>query len=178
MIGNIRWRRGQYQFGSVASLTIYRPLLGEGHADLEQHWERMWSTRVDLQNRGIHALDLAKHCVCAQAIAAVDIALWDALGKALEQPVYKLLGGYRDRVPVIAIGGYLRSGASRPSLEEEVAHYQSGQISGMKLKVGSLSIAEDIERARLARRVGGDRFHLCTAPTRLDSGEAMTFAGG
>ena len=102
----------QYQFEVCRIVnTIYRPLLeGRDVRDLEQHWERMWSTRVDLQNRGIHALDLAKHCVCAQAIAAVDIALWDALGKALEQPVYKLLGGYRDRVPVIAIGGYVMKG--------------------------------------------------------------------
>ena len=34
-----------------------------------------------------------------RAISAIDVALWDIKGKALGQPVYKLLGGYRDRVP-------------------------------------------------------------------------------
>ena len=79
---------------------IYRPfLVGMDVRDLEKHWERMWDQEVDLGYRGIHTLDLAKHCVRTQAIAAVDIALWEALGKSLRQPVYKLLGGFRERVP-------------------------------------------------------------------------------
>lgn len=50
---------------------IFRPLLVGGDVrDVEAHWERMWTTRIDLNNRGIHTLDLAKHCVHTQAIAA------------------------------------------------------------------------------------------------------------
>jgi D-arabinonate dehydratase len=171
----------QYQLDVCRTVnTIYRPLLvGEDVRDLERLWECMWNTPVDLGNRGIHTLDLAKHCVCTQAIAAVDIALWDALGKALSQPVYKLLGGYRDRVPVIAIGGYLRKGASLASLEEEIEHYKAERISGMKLKVGSLSVEEDIERARTARKAGGNDFHLCTDSNQSWTlEEALTFARG
>lgn len=160
--------------------TTYRSLLVGGDVrDISRHWEKMWGTRVDLQNRGIHNLDLAKHCACTQAIAAVDIALWDALGKALKQPVYKLLGGYRDRVPVIAIGGYLKKGPSLSSLEEEVAHYREAQISGMKLKVGSLSVEEDLARARVARKVGGESFHLCVDANQAWTVEqAIAFARG
>src|SRR6185503_7244959 len=78
---------------------IFRPLVVGGDVrEIERHWERLWGTRIDLNNRGIHSLDLAKHCVHMQAIAAVDIALWDALGRALDKPVYKLLGGVRDQV--------------------------------------------------------------------------------
>ena len=158
--------------------TVFRQLLlGEDVRDLERLWDGMWRARVDLGFRGIHTLDLAKHCVRTQAIAAVDIALWDALGKALSQPVYKLLGGFRNRVPVIAIGGYLRKGTSLASLEEEIEHYRSEGINGMKLKVGSLSVEEDIERVRLARRVGGRDFHLCTdANQAWTVEEAMAFA--
>lgn len=149
---------------------IFRPLLvGRDVRDVEAHWQRMWETRVDLNNRGIHSLDLAKHCARMQAIAAVDIALWDALGKALGQPVYKLLGGFRDRVPVIAIGGYVMKGKSSADLEAEVAYYREQGIAGMKLKVGKLSVEEDIERTRLARRIGGPDFHLCT-----DSNQSWT----
>ena len=114
--------------------AVYRPLLLAGDVRaVEAHWERMWNERVDLNNRGIHTLDLAKHCVRAQAIAAVDIALWDALGKSLNQPVWRLLGGYRDRVPVIAIGGYVMKGRTLADLESEIQHYQEQHIAGMKL---------------------------------------------
>ena len=37
--------------------------------------------------------------IFALALSAVDVALWDIKGKALEQPLWKLLGGHRDRVP-------------------------------------------------------------------------------
>ncbi len=169
----------QYNFDVCRVVNeIYRPLLIGGDVrDVEAHWQRMWNIRVDLNNRGIHSLDLAKHCVLTQAIAAVDIALWDALGKLLQQPVYKLLGGYWDQVRVIAIGGYVMQGGSITDLKSEIEYYKAQQVLGMKLKVGSLSVEEDIERARLARKIGGPDFHLCTDSNQAWTvDEAMEFA--
>lgn len=159
---------------------VYNPLLSGGDArDVEAHWQRMWDQRLDLGNRGIHTLDLAKHCVRTQAIAAVDIALWDALGKSLRQPVHKLLGGCRERVPVIAIGGYIMAGKSPVELEAEIDHYRSGGIGGIKLKVGRLSIEEDIDRTRRARKAGGADFHLCVdANQSWPVASALEFAHG
>ena len=51
-------------------------------------------------------IDMINRAILMQAIAAIDNAIWDALGKLYNVPLYRLLGGYRDRVPVIAIGGY------------------------------------------------------------------------
>ncbi|MFH1628759.1 MAG: mandelate racemase/muconate lactonizing enzyme family protein [Pseudomonadota bacterium] len=163
----------QYHFQVCRVVNdIYRPLLVGGDVrDVELHWERMWSTQVDLHNRGIHTLDLAKHCVLTQAIAAVDIALWDALGKSLGQPVYKLLGGYRDRVPVIGTAGYFRDTDDRVSLEREIEHLKERQLYGMKLKVGKHPIEEEIERVRFARKIGGPDFHIC-----IDSNQSWTVA--
>jgi D-arabinonate dehydratase len=160
--------------------TVYRPLLaGRDARDVEAHWEAMWNQRVDLDYRGIHTLDLAKHCAQAQAVAAVDIALWDALGKALGQPVFKLLGGWRDRVPVIAIGGYIMTGKKPADLETEILGYKEKQIFGMKLKVGKVSVEEDIQRTRLARKVGGPEFHLCVdANQSWTVAQAIQFARG
>jgi L-alanine-DL-glutamate epimerase-like enolase superfamily enzyme len=160
--------------------AVYRPLLVGGDVrDIEAHWDRLWNERADLNQRGIHTLDLAKHCVRTQAIAAVDIALWDALGKSLNQPVHKLLGGYQDRVPVIAIGGYVMDGKTPADLETEIEHYKKLQIAGMKLKVGKLSVEEDIERTRLARKVGGPKFHLCVdANQSWTVAQAVQFARG
>jgi D-arabinonate dehydratase len=161
----------QYQLDVCRVVNeVYRPLLvGCDVRDVEANWERLWHTRVDLNNRGIHTLDLAKHCVLTQAIAAVDNASWDALGKALKQPVHKLIGGYRERVPVLAIGGYVMPGKTLADLEAEIEYYKVHGIIGMKLKVGHLSVEEDIERARFARKVAGPDFHLCT-----DSNQAWT----
>jgi len=171
----------QYQLDVCRIVNqIFRPLLVGGDVrDVEAHWERMWHARIDLNNRGIHTLDLAKHCVQTQAIAAVDIALWDALGKSLRQPVYKLLGGSRNKVPVIAIGGYVMKGKTIADLDTEIQHYLDQGIQGMKLKVGKLSVEEDIERARRARKIGGPKFHLCTDSNQSWTVEdAMKFARG
>lgn len=160
--------------------THYRPLLVGGDVrDVERHWERMWRTHVDFGNRGIHTLDLAKHCIHSQAIAAADLALWDALGKALGQPVAKLLGGYADKVRVIGIGGYMNPGKTASDLEEEIAGFHEQGIGGMKLKVGKNPVEQDIERARLARKAGGKDFLLCTdANQSWTVEEAVMFARG
>ena len=149
---------------------IYNPLLAGGDVtDVERHFDVMWNKKLDLDQRSIHTLDLAKHCARMQAIGAVDIAIWDALGKTLNLPVYKLLGGFRDKVPIIAIGGYVMKGKTIADLETEVAHYLELGMSGMKLKVGHLSVEEDIERVRRARKIAGPKFHLC-----VDANQAWT----
>lgn len=171
----------QYQLDVCRIVNqIYRPLLlGRDVRDVEANWEQMWNTRVDMNNRGIHTLDLAKHCAETQAIAAVDNASWDALGKLLNQPVYKLLGGYRDRVPVLAIGGYVMEGKTLADLEAEIEYYKAHGVFGMKLKVGHLSVDEDIERAQVARKAGGPDFHLCAdANQSWTVSDAMRFARG
>ena len=105
--------------------------------------------------------------------------MWDALGKALKQPVYKLLGGFRDRVRVIAIGGYIRDGDPTQNLIDEIESYKSMGVLGLKLKVGKLSIDEDLERTRLARKIGGDDFLLSVdANQAWTVDEAVQFARG
>ena len=151
---------------------IYGPMLvGDDVRNVESHWQRMWDTRIDLGNRSIHTLDLAKQCALMQAIAGVDMAIWDALGKVLDQRVSSLLGGYRNKIPVIAIGGYVMKDKGIADLGTEIQHYLDMEIHGMKLKVGRLTVEEDVERARLARKIGGPKFHLC-----VDANQSWTVA--
>lgn len=91
------------------------------------------------------------------ACASVDVALWDAVGKALDIPLWKLWGGYRDSVPVITIGGYYAEDAD---ITREVKGLVENQFAGMKFKVGGLSPEEDAERVRQARDAAGDAFAL------------------
>src|SRR6185369_6460748 len=68
------------------------------------------------------------------AISAVDIALWDLLGKSAQQPVYRLLGGRtKPRIPVYASRLY-----STPldELAREAAKYKSEGYKAMKLRFG------------------------------------------
>jgi L-alanine-DL-glutamate epimerase-like enolase superfamily enzyme len=86
---------------------VVRPLLlGEDPF----YRERIWQTLKERQRLHLGTLS-------DRVVAAVDIALWDLAGKALGQPVYKLLGGYRDRVKAYAstmCGDELEGGLDSP----------------------------------------------------------------
>ncbi len=111
-----------------------------------------------------------------QAIAAVDIALWDAMGKTLDLPLYRLLGGYRSTLPVIAIGAYYEDGKTERDLKDELLGYKLAQLAGVKFKVGGLRPAEDAKRVRFAREVVGEDFVLaCDANQAWTVDQALDF---
>jgi L-alanine-DL-glutamate epimerase-like enolase superfamily enzyme len=89
------------------------------------------------------------------SIAGIDIALWDIKGKALGQPVYRLLGGNTDTIPVYASGGYYREGADlRGQAEEmvgEMTSYVQKGYNAVKMKVGGMSVEEDAVRVKAVR---------------------------
>jgi D-galactarolactone cycloisomerase len=93
------------------------------------------------------------------AVAAVDTAVWDCVGKLLGQPLWRLWGGARDRLPMTAIGGYY--GEPLGTIEDEVAYYRDELgLAGMKFKVGGRTPAEDAERVLRARAAAGPDFIL------------------
>ena len=140
-------------------------LVGEDAFAIERCWERARPVTFDiLRNRRLGLV----------ATACVDAALWDAVGKALDQPLWRLWGGYRSQLPMIAIAGYHDSPVS---LAEEVAELQELGLAGMKLKVGSGSIEHDAARVREARAAGGPDFVLAAdANQRWTLDEAVRFA--
>lgn len=87
------------------------------------------------------------------AIAAVDIALWDLKGKILGQPLYQLLGGaYREQIPC-----YI-SGLPKPELSERcqlAAEWQQKGFNAFKLALG-YGVKTDIENVRAIRETLGD----------------------
>jgi len=103
------------------------------------------------------------------ALAGVDTAIWDAVGKAVGQPLWRLWGGYRDRLPMIVIGGYY--GASLAEIAEEIQAHQARGLAGIKFKVGGLTPAQDAERVIAAREAAGDDFILA-----IDANQGYTVA--
>ena len=153
-------------------------LVGEDPRNIERLWNKMFfeGSKIDLGNRSIHILDLHNHAILMQAVSAVDMALWDLLGKVYDTPLYKLLGGFRDKVPVIAIGGYYQTGKGQEQLKEEMQFYRELSMTGVKFKVGRLSVAEDIQRVQAAREAAGEDFVIvCDANQGWTPHEAIQF---
>jgi L-alanine-DL-glutamate epimerase-like enolase superfamily enzyme len=151
-------------------------LVGEDARNIQRLWQLMFDCPLNLGNRGLHALDLRNHALKMQAIAAVDMALWDALAKSCRMPLYQLLGGYRDKVPVIAIGGYYEAGKSQNALEDEMRYYRELQLAGVKMKVGKLPVADDVERVRAVRAAVGPEFIIaCDANQAWAPAQAIQF---
>ncbi len=92
--------------------------------------------------------------------AAVDIALWDIVGKVAKLPLYRLFGGYRNAVPCYVTCAYYRDGKTLSELRDEMHMLKDQGHTGFKAKAGGLPLAEDMARLELVREVIGDRSDL------------------
>ena len=90
------------------------------------------------------------------AAAALDIALWDLLGKAAGLPLFRLFGGHRRRVPCYVTCAYYRRGKDLAALRDEMQMLKAQGHRAYKAKIGGLSLAEDAERIAVVREVIGD----------------------
>ncbi len=90
------------------------------------------------------------------AIAAVDIAIWDILGKNAGLPVYKMLGAYRDRLPAYSMCGWYYDNDDDLSRFRRVvtAAVEQG-YHAVKIKVGRFSLEDDVRRIRAALDIAG-----------------------
>lgn len=139
---------GLGEIDGIIHKEIAPKLIGEDAFAIERCWELARPATWDiLRDRRLGLV----------ATACVDVALWDAVGRALGMPLWKLWGGYRNSVPVITIGGYYAQDAD---ITAEVRGLVEAQFAGMKFKVGGLSPEEDAVRLREARRAAGDDFAL------------------
>ncbi|MGH9447798.1 MAG: mandelate racemase/muconate lactonizing enzyme family protein, partial [Terriglobia bacterium] len=141
--------------GSIDSLI--RDLDPRNH---EQVWYRMWRG-LDWVGRG---------GIAVLAVAAVDIAVWDLKSKIAGQPLYQLLGGARDKVPVYNTdGGWLNHSVEQ--LAEETRKIVAAGFRGVKIKVGKEDPSEDKERIAAVRHVLGPKRSLM-----VDANERFTHA--
>jgi L-alanine-DL-glutamate epimerase-like enolase superfamily enzyme len=108
----------------VIDLYLKPLLIGQEPWDIERLWQHMYRKTMAFGRKGIGMV----------AISAVDIALWDLLGKSAKQPVYRLLGGRtKARIPVYASRLY---SVELSELEAEAKRYQKEGYQAMKLRFG------------------------------------------
>jgi len=144
---------GYYGGPTIAKAVdeLLKPLLlGKDPLDTEKLWEEMFNHTVKVGRKG----------VLLRGISCVDIALWDIKGKVAGLPLYKLLGGYRDKVPAYASGGYYKKGKGINELIAEVTGYVEKGFNMVKIKVGKLSMKEEVERVKAVRKALGDDVEL------------------
>ena len=148
---------GLLEIERIITDEIAPRLIGEDAFAVERCWELARPATFDILRDTRYGL---------VACACVDAAIWDAVGKALGQPLWRLWGGYRSRLPMIAIGGYYEADAD---IGAEVQGLQTLGLGGLKFKVGGLDPAADAERVRAARQAGGEDFILA-----VDANQAWT----
>jgi len=136
-------------------------LLGEDPLNTERLWHKLYWLMCPRGQTGY----------AAHAIAALDIALWDLKGQILDQPIWKLLGGARAKVPVYATFGY--PFFDRDHIGEAAKLWVQNGFSGLKMTVGDGAtrrrdeprpigdvIREDRKRVRTVREAVGEDIRL------------------
>jgi L-alanine-DL-glutamate epimerase-like enolase superfamily enzyme len=111
---------------SVIEKVLQPMLIGQDPLLIEGLWQKMFARTRQFGRRG----------VVMNAISGIDIALWDIAGKVAKLPLYRLLGGCRDRVEAYASGGFYQEGKSIDDLAGEAEGYRARGFKGMKMKVG------------------------------------------
>jgi D(-)-tartrate dehydratase len=151
-----------------------KSLLNDAGDNLDPH--RIWATMFANEKPGGHGER-------SVAIGTVDMAVWDAVAKIEEKPLYKLLaeryngGKTDDKVFVYAAGGYYYPGKDLTALQDEMKKYLDLGYSVVKMKIGGDSLSDDIKRIEAVIKVVGAGKNLAVdANGRFDLKTAIEYA--
>ena len=130
-------------------------LIGEDPNDIARVYDKLLWAGASVGRSG----------VATQALAAIDVALWDLKAKRAGLPLAKLLGAHRDSVRTYnTSGGFLN--ASLEEVRDRATRSLEEGIGGIKIKVGLPDSAEDL------RRVAGVREHIgADVPLMVDANQ-------
>ena len=139
--------------------TIEAKLIGRDPFDTEVIWSDLY---------GLGSGDVA-------AMSAVDIALWDIAGKALDRPVHKLLGGaFRERIPAYASGLFKKEKADNTkALADEARSYVDHGFPAVKMKIGFGEAYDTKNVAAVRSAIGDDVLLAVDANCGYDVGTAI-----
>ena len=156
--------------GAVAVVRELTPLVvGRAPTDVEHLWETMYRATLNVGRRGL----------VLEAISAIDIAVWDLLGRQLDQPLYNLLGGrVRDRMPAYA--SWLYATEDLDALAAEARRWAGQGFTAVKQRLaygpgdGAAGIRRNVELVRTVMdAVGPDVDVMADAYMGWDVGYAI-----
>ncbi|MBZ8132088.1 mandelate racemase/muconate lactonizing enzyme family protein [Afifella sp. IM 167] len=138
--------------------------------------ERIWATLMTNEKPGGHGER-------SVAVGVIDMAVWDAVAKIAEKPLYRhLADSYGDgtadnSVFVYAAGGYYYPGKGIEALQEEMRRYRGMGYEVVKMKIGATSLEDDIRRVEAVLEVVGEGKYLAVdANGRFDLATAIAYA--
>jgi D-galactarolactone cycloisomerase len=134
-------------------------LIGQDPHAIEVLWDRVYQRFISTHGPGAAAVI---------GLSGVDLALWDIKGKELGQPVWRLLGGQKRRVPAYA-GGISLGFQPVDELAREIEALMEQGYRMVKLRVGD-SLERDLMRVDgIRRRFGPELALAADAGTRFHS---------
>jgi len=149
-------------------------LVNEAGDNLDPH--KVWATLMANEKPGGHGER-------SVAVGVLDMAVWDAVAKIENKPLYRLLGErYRggnvdDKVFIYAAGGYYYPGKDLTALQDEMKKYLDLGYSVVKMKIGGASLAEDLKRIEAVIKVAGAGKNVAVdANGRFDLKTAIAYA--
>ena len=138
----------------VLDLHLKPLLIGQDPWDVERLWQLMYRKTMAFGRKGIGMV----------AISAIDLALWDLIGKSAKQPVFRMLGGRtKARIPVYASRLY---SVELKELAAEASRYKAEGYQAMKLRFGwgpadgAHGMQKNIELVRTVRETVGDEIDV------------------
>lgn len=145
-VGECLARFAPKAYAELIETSLKPRLVGRDARDIAAHWQSM---RRALSGRAGGML--------IEAIAGVDIALWDILGKAANLPLYRLLGGDgRESLPVYAAS---INWADDGQADQELEAFMAAGFTQVKIKIGQ-PVADACRRIERVRRRAGDAIEL------------------
>jgi L-alanine-DL-glutamate epimerase-like enolase superfamily enzyme len=134
-------------------------VVGRSLDEIETIWRDLWWLTHRL-GKGVSML----------AIAALDIALWDARARLEEKPLHRLLGTFHTRLPVYG-SGRASPDLSLDELLRATADYMEQGFRAVKIRIGQSGPEEDLRRLRAVRKLVGDDVRLM-----VDANETLTLS--
>ncbi|MFZ5942683.1 MAG: mandelate racemase/muconate lactonizing enzyme family protein [Bacillota bacterium] len=134
-------------------------VIGQDPFNFERLWDMMYRGTTRYGRKG----------AAVRAISGVDMTIWDLIGKKTNTPVYKLLGGYSDRIKVYASGGFYTERNDISELVGEMEGYIDQGFKAIKMKVGK-DVVFDSKRVEAVRKAIGEEIDLL-----IDANEAWDF---
>ncbi len=137
--------------------------------------DRAWATMMANEKPGGHGER-------SVAVGTLDMAIWDAVAKIAQRPLFRLLAERHDRVAdprvfVYAAGGYYYPGKDDTALRAEMQGYVARGYTVVKMKIGGASLDEDRRRIESVLDAIGDAAQLAVdANGRFDLDTALAYA--
>ena len=124
--------------------SIIPRVIGKDATAVEQIWQDLWRTTITYGRGGIATM----------AMSALDIALWDAVGKRANLPLHRLWGHFRSQIPAYGSGCF--RGAGGDGMIAKALHYKERGYKAIKMQVAHIAdLHTDLDNVKRMREALG-----------------------